>query len=208
MLNIKCPECGSYNDDHAVECYFCHTPLAGSSRNSSPMRISSGSQAGRQETRRYRASSRKRPGCLSLLALSYILPNALTIVGLFLLALFFLEPASFNNIINIVDPSLQTQANTLTMDAMAIGILYLLCIPAGVCGFGLILGVGLWQMKNWARILMMFFQGAGLLFQFAAIPIYLLSLQDYFLPVITVVIGIIFNFIILQWFMFNRAVFD
>jgi hypothetical protein len=27
MLTLKCPNCGSYNDDKAYECYFCHKEL-------------------------------------------------------------------------------------------------------------------------------------------------------------------------------------
>jgi hypothetical protein len=208
MLNAKCPACGSYNDDHATECYFCHKSLSAESGAAPANQQKSATYAVRRAPRTGYDPYRRRPGCLSFLALLYIIPNGISLAFLSFFALMLLDPTDFGSLLREIDAALPARMESITTLSSDGNFWYAIILAAGICGLSFFIGIGLWQRRNWARILVIFLQGSSLLLQMATIPLNFDALIESPFSIIPIATSVIFSFIIILWFLFNRDVFD
>jgi hypothetical protein len=230
MLSRQCPNCGSFNDEKAQECYFCHQDFSGGNK-----RKSKDSEANAGQTTRYRAGppphmkigQRTRPGCITLLAM-----------GLFLIAIYFLLSAfcTFSamdkNFVAMIYQGilgffydlaarLLSPFNEVIFRWVGENVMLLVATLFSIAGILLFIGWGLWNTTRWARILFMILMGAtavgsllyfipGLINTGISIPDYLRVLPEpilTLLPPVTIlfVIGVsVFPFL---WFAQNGKYF-
>jgi hypothetical protein len=157
MLTAQCPSCGSYNDETAAVCYFCKKPLPVSPERAAknPSSLPSPSGAGRR-----RAAGYERPGCVSLYAGFFLLDGILGIIALI---------ASLGNASSFNPSILSSQmAGTGEVDPNLLRLIptywaFVLILTMVFSMLNLIVGWGLWRMRNWARVYVMVAQGLGVL---------------------------------------------
>jgi uncharacterized membrane protein (DUF2068 family) len=158
MLTVQCPSCGSFNDDTATICYFCKKPLPISPDQAVKITPQAASGTGPASGRR--ASGYKRPGCIGLY-------SALTLIGgisgIFSLFVFLGNASSVNlstvstqlNYTGAVDPNLVKLLPAYF--AIVLIVLFIFSV------LNLVVGWGLWTMRNWARIYVLASQGLSIL---------------------------------------------
>jgi hypothetical protein len=202
MLTLQCPSCGSYNDETATVCYSCKKPLPvpAARAGSRPLPVAvEPIPSGNKRAARY-----PRPGCVTIYAALLFLSG---ISGMFSLLVFLGNSSTFN---------LSTLSSQLAGSGeVDPGVLKLL--PAYFAGFlillfllsilNLVVGWGLWAMRNWARIYVLATQGLSIL---SGVPLLFLSIALtkgnlcvgilYFVPLV------ISGYICL-WFIENRKLF-
>ena len=202
MLTVQCPSCGSFNDDTATICYFCKKPLPVSPDQ--PGKITPQAGPGTVPARRRRASGYKRPGCVSLYSALIFIGGISGIFSLFV----FLGNASAVNLSTVstqlnstgaVDPNLLKLLPAYF--AIVLIVLFIFSI------LNLLVGWGLWTMRNWARIYVLASQGLSIL---TGVPLLFLSIA---ISKGNLCIGVVYLFplaisgYIFLWFFENRNLF-
>jgi hypothetical protein len=228
MMNKQCPQCGSFNDEHADECYYCHTVFPGAKKHApnkkkeAPPRSTFASPPPHMKI-----GERPRPGCVSVLATLffaasiYLLMSAICRFSVlnpdFMATMtqsvlyFFFDLAT-----RLLSP-LQNQLMTWT-GKNEIGVVVVLF---AVGGLALFIGWGLWNTTRWARVLFMILLGAmaigsfiyiipGMLFSGVTIPDALLYLPAPVLsiiPILSVVLVVSASIYPFFWFASNGKYF-
>jgi hypothetical protein len=206
MLTRPCPHCGSFNDETAVVCYFCKKELPNPAGRPQPEQVSApGPKAVKPPRPRY-APDYERPGCVTLYAVLLFLSGGL---GIFF-TLFL--PSIFGN-----EAFWQSEAWREAEAIGAIGpneiaafrsyLLYYLVFLFLYSFLTLLMGWGLWTMRNWARILLLVVQGLSLLSGLAGL-FYGIAVSHGSL----IMCGLNFASLILPawifiWFLLNRRLF-
>lgn len=202
MLTVQCPSCGSFNDDTATICYLCKKPLPISPDQAGKITPQAASSTGPASGRR--ASGYKRPGCVGLYSALIFIGGISGILSLFI----FLGNASSVNLSTVstqlndtgaVDPKLLK----LLPAYFAIVLIVLLIFSI----LNLVVGWGLWTMRNWARIYVLASQGLSIL---TGVPLLFLSIA---VSKGSLCIGVVYFFplaisgYIFLWFFENRNLF-
>lgn len=202
MLTVKCPSCGSYNDETAAVCYSCQSPLAVAPSQAGKIIPPAG--AGTGPAGRRRAAALERPGCVSIYALWFFLSGLGGMVSL--LAILgdssAFSPAALSAQLESaggVDPEF------FRVFTAYLGFVLIALLIGSV--LNLVVGWGLWAMKNWARVYILVTQGLSILFS-VAILFFSIAISRgslcvgalYLVPI--VIAGYIF-----LWFMEHRASF-
>jgi hypothetical protein len=153
MLTEKCPHCGSYNDPSAAVCYFCQKELpstGGRKKKRSPEKSQETSAGPRTAAPRV-----NRPGCLML----YI---GLLFISIAALVLLLINASGGYYVLNL--PYEYTEYATFLTDPLAapenadLNTLVTQVIPVILMVFFLVLGIGLFLLQRWARILVILLQ--------------------------------------------------
>jgi hypothetical protein len=228
MLNKQCPHCGSFNDEKADECYFCHKDLPGAKKNRKK-------NTDAVPNRRFRTGppphmkigERERPGCVSILSTGFFI-----VAGYFLISAFCVFSGQDATLMATINSSIVAffYALAAAFFSFFYGIvygwvgrneIYAVIVLFAVSGVTMLIGWGLWNTTRWARILFLVLLGAiavgslvfivpGLVMNGIEIPQYLNFLPTQvlaLLPPITVllVIGVsVYPFI---WFANNGKYF-
>jgi hypothetical protein len=200
VLTLKCESCGSYNDDTATECYFCKKQLPLSAERAKQIkRLPKNSS---YATLLRSSSQYERPGCISCLALLYLVPGAIGVLfAVALLAFSFVDPAIARQI--TASSSLQ-KINASGAETPFTFILILSSIMCFAYFLMALIGWGLWTMRNWARILLMFILVVSILGGIINVLVTMLSTQGDTTLMLISIIPIVINFLLFTWFMWNR----
>jgi tetratricopeptide (TPR) repeat protein len=161
-----------------------------------------------------RPEGRGRPGCVTLYAILLGILGLLGLLGVVLLALVWRIGS------NLLSSSLGSRADLLVELLQAST--PLLWISIGVTllisGLYLVVAIGLWSIKNWARIVVILMTGLQLVLSLAQATRTILGLRETgvisdlaSIPItliVGLVVGLAIQMIILFWFVANRQVFD
>jgi Predicted membrane protein (DUF2127). len=202
MLTVQCPSCGSFNDDTATICYYCKKPLPISPDQSGKIILHAASGTSPASSRR--ASGYKRPGCISLYSALMFLGGISGFISLFV----FLGNTSSANLSTVstqLNDAGAVDPNLLKLLPVYFGIVLIVLFIFSI--LNLVVGWGLWTMRNWARIYVLASQGLSIL---TGVPLLFFSIAVskgnlcigvmYLLPL--AITGYIF-----LWFFENRKIF-
>lgn len=204
MLTVQCPNCGSFNDSSAAVCYFCKKELHVSPDSSGKGKRTPSSVAGPAGIDRDAAF--RRPGCVSIYAVLIFLSAVLGICFALYLPTFlanypseFLQSTRAPIGVDLADPEF---VSFLRSNFMVYSIvLFLFSILT------LLVGWGLWGMRNWARILILISQGISLI---AGVLVLFLSIMEtkgnLFVCGVNL-LSLVIPGIIFFWFLLNRKLF-
>jgi hypothetical protein len=155
MLNKPCPHCGSFNDEAAAVCYFCKKAFPGVAR---PVEKPAAAAVARARTGAGRIPEYRRPGCVTLYALLIFLSGA---VGIF--SALYLPTILGGNSPELSEAWRELEAECLPPLAVVMSFLqYYLVFFFLYSVLTVVLGWGLWTMRNWARIFLLIVQGISL----------------------------------------------
>jgi hypothetical protein len=193
MLTEKCPNCGSYNDPSAAECYFCKKDLPSTGKGKKKKK-SAPQTTGETKTTLIKPEDRvNRPGCLML----YILILFFFIVAM---AALMINAAGGYYVINL--PGEYTYFAGFLSDAVAgpenadLNTLLTQVLPIFGIFLALTLALGLFMLQRWARALAMILQ---VLFSIAFIVYFYVLLTRYYNPsYITTEFVIVFVFTLIM----------
>jgi uncharacterized membrane protein (DUF2068 family) len=154
MLNSPCPHCGSFNEDTATVCYFCKKELPQGADRPQPIPSpSSPDPANRNRTPDYR-----RPGCVTVYTILIFLSGLLGMCSaLYLPSIVANDPlvlAEKYPEIRTLDP----QALAVFSSVFKYYLVFLFVYSVGT----ILVGYGLWTMRNWARVVIIIVQGLSL----------------------------------------------
>jgi uncharacterized membrane protein (DUF2068 family) len=138
---ITCPSCGYVNPIWNIACEKCYKKLAASGVSDFA-------------TNRIK---RSRPGCVTAYAILMFLGAGLMAFSTMIISLVFLAG---NNTVALKNQNLGL--NNLGSIG-TIGFVFIFGFIAILIVFYIIIGLGLWNLKNWARYLVIVLQGIGLL---------------------------------------------
>ena len=178
---ITCLNCGHPNPLWNITCEKCYKKLA------TPDGVDFSSHRIR----------RSRPGCVTAYAILLFLGAGLMALGGIVIAILLFGSSATLKSMNLGASSLGA------MSALGGIIAFLICSLFVV--FYIVLGWGLWNLKNWARILVIIIQSLGLcgnIFSIIA-PILNLSSNTHANPLATLsggVFGLVLGGIIIYWF--------
>jgi hypothetical protein len=156
MLNKPCPHCGSFNDEAAAVCYFCKKEFPGVPP---PAGKPVPAAVARARIGESRIPEYRRPGCVTVYALLIFLSGAM---GIF--SALYLPTILGGNSPDLARAWHELEAEGLPSLAVVMSFLqYYLIFFFLYSVLTVILGWGLWTMRNWARILLLIVQGIALL---------------------------------------------
>jgi hypothetical protein len=166
MLNKQCPNCGSFNDEDADECYMCHKDLPGAKKHkkNKPAAPSGRFRVGPPE--HMKIGEKQRPGCISVLSTLFF-----AVAGYFLISAFCVFAGQDAGFMHTINSSVASYFYFLAasffslfydlilgwVDRNAIYVVIVLFIVSGVTLF---VGWGLWNTTRWARVLFLILLGA------------------------------------------------
>lgn len=198
MLTQQCPHCGSKNAESAAVCYVCKKELPRSA--ASPQSPAAAAAPNREKTPEDSFPGYRRPGCLTAYALLIFLSGILGICSaLYLPAFVAKDPmllAGEYPEIRELDP----QALGIFMGFLKYYLVFFFLYSVGM----LLVGWGLWTMRNWARIIILVVQGFSLAVSLLAL-FYSIAVSGVNLFVCGVYsISLIFPAWVFLWFFLNR----
>jgi hypothetical protein len=201
MLTSQCPHCGSYNVESAAVCYFCKKDLP---RSGGPLQSSAAAvPSPRARTPADRPAEYRRPGCVTVYALLVFLSGVMGICSaLYLPSVFAGDPmvlAGEYPEIRELDPQALSFFTSFLKYYLVFFFLYSVV--------SLLLGWGLWTMRNWARIVILIIQGFSLAVSLFTL-FYSIAVSGGNLFVCGVyTISLIFPAWVFLWFFLNRRQF-
>jgi hypothetical protein len=194
VLTVPCPNCGAYNDDSAEQCYRCQTPL--------PARPDRRGVAGGEQP----SAGYRRPGCVAVYALWMIFSGILGVFFALYLPTFFrsslpalLDPANLPPGSEPIDPQFLEALRPFLAGYSVF--IFLVSI------IGVLIGWGLWTMRNWARVLILLTQGLALAAGVAALFYSIASTQGNLFICGSYAASLVFPGIVFLWFLLNRRLF-
>ena len=198
MLTSQCPHCGSYNVESAAVCYFCKKELPRSA--ASPQSPAVAAMPTLAKTSDDSSTHYRRPGCLTVYALLIFLSGILGICSaLYLPAFVAKDPmllAGEYPEIRELDP----QTFEIFKGFLKYYLVFFFLYSVGM----LVVGWGLWTMRNWARIIILIVQGFSLAASLFAL-FYSIAVSGGNLVVCGVYsISLIFPAWVFLWFFLNR----
>jgi hypothetical protein len=230
MLNKQCPNCGSYNDEKADECYFCHKELPGAKKHKKKSADSTAIPSTRFRAGpppHMKIGERERPGCVAILSMAFF-----TVAIYFLLSAFCVFSGQDAAFIETINSSVVSFFYYLAASFFNIFYGFILgwvdrnamlavVVLFAISGVALLVGWGLWNTTRWARILFLILLGllaAGslvfvvpsLVFKGVSVPDYLRFLPEpilFLLPPVTVLLVIGVSLYPFIWFANNGKYF-
>jgi uncharacterized membrane protein (DUF2068 family) len=199
MLNSPCPHCGSFNEESAAVCYFCKKELPqGADRPQPIISPSAPDSANRNRTPDYR-----RPGCVTVYTILVFLSGLLGVCSaLYLPSIVANDPMALAREypeIRTLDP----QALAVFSSVLKYYLVFLFVYSVGT----MLVGYGLWTMRNWARIVILVVQGLSLAAGLFAL-FYSIAVSGGSLIVCGVnALSLIFPVWVFIWFLLNRRQF-
>lgn len=185
---IPCPSCGHQNAAWRYLCERCNVTLASTVRDVAAAReMASAAPLDRNRPR-------GRPGCVTFYVILMWLGAALGALAAILL------PAATPQMMRYLAAEMPPQLPRWLITAI-IG------LALGFAVFQFVLGLGLWRMKNWARIVLLLFTGLGLLGNIVQLATRL-SARAQNPQVIGVVVSLAVGSLIFYWFAANGHRFD
>jgi uncharacterized membrane protein (DUF2068 family) len=201
MLTTPCPHCGSFNEEAAAVCYFCKKDLP---KQSGSLQPSAGAvPSPRARAPENRPAGYRRPGCVTLYALLTLFSGVVGICSaLYLPSVISGDPtllAGEYMEIRELDP----QALALFSSFLKYYLVFSFLYSVGT----LLVGWGLWTMRNWARVVILIVQGISLAFSLFAL-FYSIAISGGSLFVCGVYsISLIFPAWVFLWFFLNHRQF-
>jgi uncharacterized membrane protein (DUF2068 family) len=201
MLTSPCPYCGSYNEESAAVCYFCKKVLQKSGGPSKPS--SAAVPSPRARTPADRPAEYHRPGCVTVYALLVLLSGVAGICSaLYLPSVVSHDPMALAGEypeIRELDPQALSFFTSFLKYYLVFFFLYSVV--------SLLVGWGLWTMRNWARIVILIIQGFSLAVSLFTL-FYSIAISGGNLFVCGVYsISLIFPAWVFLWFFLNRRQF-
>ncbi len=156
MLTQQCPHCGSYNVESAAVCYFCKKELPRKAATElSPTAAPSAAAARAPEDS---SVEYRRPGCVTAYALLLFFSGLVGICSaLYLPSVIASDPMALaREYPEIRELDLQAVEAFLNFFKYYLIFFFLYSVIT------LLVGWGLWTMRNWARIVILVIQGLSL----------------------------------------------
>lgn len=200
-----CQACGHLNPSWRSECEQCQTRLP--SADAQPISVHSGkycsacghlNAAWRSECEQCQTKltlpkrstyyERERPGCVTAYAILIGVVASLVAIGGFVSGLNLMASEGRNS---------------------GLAGLLVIIIAGGVAGLEFLIARGLWQLKNWARILVIVLQSLSILTSLISLCVSLSGSSDYSgIRIAGTIIGIGINVYIIYWFAGNSEYFQ
>jgi len=204
MLTVTCPHCGSFNDESATVCYMCKMKLPSAADREGKAKEERFSNTGPAKERREAAW--KRPGCVSIYAALTFLQG---VFGIF--AALSLPTLLANNTSLLLDAStLPNGFDPINPDFLSFLRTYIMVYSILAFLFSilnLLLGWGLWGMRNWARIIILVTQGLSLLGGVFILFYSIIATNGSLIVCGINALSLIIPGIIFFWFFLNRRLF-
>jgi uncharacterized membrane protein (DUF2068 family) len=155
MLNTPCPHCGSFNEESAAVCYFCKKELP---RSAGQAQLTAAAPSAPARPNENRVPDYRRPGCVTVYAILTFLSGLLGICSaLYLPTIVANDPLALAGEypeIRALDP----QALAVFSSFFKYYLIFLFVYSVGT----ILVGFGLWTMRNWARVLILVGLGLSL----------------------------------------------
>jgi uncharacterized membrane protein (DUF2068 family) len=200
MLNKPCPNCGAFNEDSAPVCYYCKKEFPDVPQSAKLPPAKTSARDSHSEGQGPRA---RRPGCLTLYAGWMLLSGLVGIAAALALPTVIAQDPTILTAESFRMEGLDPQAVELVRQYFA----YYFVLVFVVSIATLVVGWGLWAMRNWARILVLISQGlslaAGLFMLFSSIVV---THANLFICGVYGV-SLIFPGIVFIWFLLNKPLF-
>jgi uncharacterized membrane protein (DUF2068 family) len=156
MLNTPCPHCGSFNEETAVVCYFCKKDLPQNSAR--PQQPAAAIPSSRARTGEDRLPEFRRPGCVTVYAALVFFSG---VIGIF--SALYLPSVIANDPMRLAAeyPEIR-ELDPQALEVFSSFLKYYLVFFFLYSVVTLLVGWGLWTMRNWARIVILIVQGLSL----------------------------------------------
>jgi hypothetical protein len=202
MLTVQCPQCGSYNDDSASTCYLCQAPLPGAAGRK-PTAEPAPSRPTPAIAREREIPDYRRPGCVTVYAAWMFISGILGVFFALYLPTFLadnlpilLDPANYPAGVDPIDPeTVELMRSFVGGYAIAI---FLFSVT------GVLIGWGLWTMRNWARVIILVTQGLALIAGIVGLFLSIASTNGNLFVCGSYLASLIFPAIVFLWFFLNR----
>jgi hypothetical protein len=206
MLTVQCPNCGSFNDEHATACYMCKKELPGAAGRPRPVQEPAAARSGKTGRRNFDEAEYRRPGCITVYALLTFLS------GIFGIAAALLLPTLLaNNSSILLDPSNYPRgANPLDPQFLQFLQTYIMAYSIFVFLFSIVtflVGWGLWTMRNWARVLILLTQGLSLVGGIIGLFASIAATNGSLIVCGVNALGLLLPGLVFVWFLLNRRLF-
>jgi uncharacterized membrane protein (DUF2068 family) len=201
MLISSCPHCGSFNEESATVCYFCKMDLP---KSAAPLKASgTTAPSSPARTLENRPTEYRRPGCITAYALLTLISGIVGICSaLYLPSVISGDPMQLAGEypeIRELDP----QTLAFFTGFLKYYLVFFFLYSVGT----LLVGWGLWTMRNWARVTIIVVQGISLAFSLFAL-FYSIAISGGSIIVCGVYsISLITPAWIFLWFFLNRRQF-
>jgi hypothetical protein len=198
MLTQQCPHCGSYNVETAAVCYFCKKELPRSA--ASPQSPAAPALPIRVKTPEDSSTDYRRPGCVTIYAIWIFFSGVMGIISaLYLPTVIAGDPMSLAREYPEIR-ELDLQAFEIFLNFFKYYLVFFFVYSV----ITLLVGWGLWTMRNWARVVILVIQGLSL-----AVSIFLLFYSVAVSGGNLIICGVytvslIFPAWIFLWFFLNR----